>query len=81
MLFNVEPDRSVTGGAWYSDQDFESEFVDVLNQQCFKYLEQKVGCSLVGEWGGCWWEVRQRNISSRCYCIQVISANYCKCYA
>lgn len=42
MLYNLEPDRSVTGGAWYSDQDFESEFVEVLNQQCFKYLEQKV---------------------------------------
>ena len=42
MLFNLEPDRSVTGGAWYSDQDFESEFVEVLNQQCFKFLEQKV---------------------------------------
>lgn len=41
MLYNLEPDRSVTGGAWYSDQDFESEFVEVLNQQCFKYLEQK----------------------------------------
>ena len=41
MLYNLEPDRSVTGGAWYSDNDFESEFVDVLNQQCFKFLEQK----------------------------------------
>lgn len=43
MLFNLEPDQSVTGGSWYSDQDFESEFVDVLNQQCFKFLQQKVG--------------------------------------
>ncbi len=42
MLYNLEPDRSVTGGAWYSDQDFESEFVEVLNQQCYKFLEQKV---------------------------------------
>ncbi|CAB4027401.1 DNA-directed RNA polymerase III subunit RPC6 [Paramuricea clavata] len=41
MLFNLEPDQSVTGGSWYSDQDFESEFVDVLNQQCFKFLQQK----------------------------------------
>ncbi|XP_013382572.1 DNA-directed RNA polymerase III subunit RPC6 [Lingula anatina] len=41
MLYNLEPDRTVTGGAWYSDQDFESEFVEVLNQQCFKFLEQK----------------------------------------
>jgi len=41
MLYNLEPDASVTGGAWYSDQDFESEFVDILNQQCYKFLEQK----------------------------------------
>jgi len=41
MLYNLEPDRSVTGGAWYQDQDFEAEFVDVLNQQCFRFLEQK----------------------------------------
>jgi len=42
MLYNLEPDASVTGGAWYSDQDFEAEFVDILNQQCFKFLQQKV---------------------------------------
>lgn len=41
MLYNLDPDSSVTGGAWYSDQDFESEFVDVLNQQCYKFLQQK----------------------------------------
>ncbi|GIY09556.1 DNA-directed RNA polymerase III subunit RPC6 [Caerostris darwini] len=39
MLYNIEPDRSVTGGTWYSDQEFESEFVDVLNQQCYRYLQ------------------------------------------
>ncbi len=42
MLFNLQPDRSVTGGAWYSDQDFEAEFVEVLNQQCYKFLQDKV---------------------------------------
>ena len=42
MLYNFEPDASVTGGAWYSDQDFEAEFVDILNQQCYKFLHQKV---------------------------------------
>lgn len=41
MLFNLEPDRSLTGGAWYCDQDFEAEFVDVLNQQCYRYLQQR----------------------------------------
>jgi len=42
MLHGIEPDRSLTGGAWYSDQDFESEFVTVLNQQCLKYLSDKL---------------------------------------
>lgn len=46
MLYNLEPDRSLTGGAWYSDQDFESEFVDVLNQQCYRFLEMKKNKSL-----------------------------------
>lgn len=42
MLYDLQPDRSVTGGAWYSDQDFESEFVDVLTNQCHKFLLNKV---------------------------------------
>lgn len=42
MLFDLVPDESVTGGAWYCDQDFETEFVDVLNQHCLKFLQQKV---------------------------------------
>lgn len=41
MLYNLEPDRSLTGGAWYCDQDFEAEFVDVLNQQCYRFLVQR----------------------------------------
>jgi DNA-directed RNA polymerase III subunit RPC6 len=42
MLFDIEPDRSVTGGAWYShDQDFEVEFVDVLNKQCLRFLTEQ----------------------------------------
>ncbi|XP_050514754.1 probable DNA-directed RNA polymerase III subunit RPC6 [Diabrotica virgifera virgifera] len=41
MLYDLEPDRSVTGGAWYQDQDFESEFVDVLSQQCHRFLVEK----------------------------------------
>ncbi|VVC91530.1 unnamed protein product [Leptidea sinapis] len=38
---SVNPDRSISGGAWYQDQDFESEFVDVLNRQCLKFLQQR----------------------------------------
>jgi len=43
MLHDLTPDESLTGGAWYSDQDFESEFVEVLSQHCLKFLQQKVG--------------------------------------
>lgn len=42
MLYNMEPDRTVTGGAWYQDQDFESEFVDILNQQSLRFLQMKL---------------------------------------
>lgn len=41
MLYNLEPDRSLTGGAWYQDQDFESEFVDILNRQSLRFLQQR----------------------------------------
>ena len=42
MLYNLEPDRSITGGAWYSqDQEYDSEFVDMLNQQCHRQLAAK----------------------------------------
>ena len=41
MLFDLEPDRSITGGAWYSGKEFESEFVEILNEQCFHYLCEK----------------------------------------
>ena len=42
MLYDLEPDRSVTGGAWYTDQEFESEFVEILNQQSYNYLYDKL---------------------------------------
>lgn len=41
MLYNLEPDSSVSGGAWYSEQDFEAEFVEVLSQQCLKFLQKR----------------------------------------
>lgn len=41
MLYDLEPDTSVTGGAWYQDSDFETEFVDVLNAQCLRFLVER----------------------------------------
>lgn len=42
MLYDIEPDRSITGGSWYSGNDFESEFIEVLAQQCHRFLWEKV---------------------------------------
>jgi DNA-directed RNA polymerase III subunit RPC6 len=41
MLYDLEPARSITGGAWYQDSDFETEFVEVLNTQCLRFLNEK----------------------------------------
>lgn len=42
MLYELQPDSSVTGGAWYSaEQSFETEFVEILSQQCHKFLLEK----------------------------------------
>ncbi|CAG2117973.1 unnamed protein product, partial [Medioppia subpectinata] len=41
MLNDIEPDRSVTGGSWYSGSDYESEFIEVLAQQCLRFLWEK----------------------------------------
>ena len=42
MLYDIEPDKSITGGAWYSDQEYETEFIDILYQQCLRYLMEQV---------------------------------------
>ncbi|KAL8619565.1 hypothetical protein ACOMHN_019621 [Nucella lapillus] len=41
MLFDLIPDSSVTGGAWYSDNTFDQEFADIINECCFRYLDEK----------------------------------------
>ena len=39
MLFDIKPDSSLTGGAWYSENDFETEFVDILGRQTLTFLQ------------------------------------------
>lgn len=38
MLFELTPSREVTGGAWYTEQDYDAEFVDVVKHQCLQYI-------------------------------------------
>ncbi|KAL3142603.1 hypothetical protein ABBQ38_002920 [Trebouxia sp. C0009 RCD-2024] len=46
MLFDLEPAREITGGAWYTDQDYDSEFIEVLQTQCFNFIKQAGEASL-----------------------------------
>lgn len=41
MLFELEPSREITGGAWYTEHEYDSEFIDVLRQQCLKFILSK----------------------------------------
>lgn len=41
MLYELEPDRSLTGGAWYSEQSFDDELVSLLSQKVYKYIVDK----------------------------------------
>lgn len=42
MLYGLEPDKSVTGGAWYSGTEFESEYVQVLHEQCYHFVKRRL---------------------------------------
>eukprot|EP00246_Nothoceros_aenigmaticus_P011812 TRINITY_DN3374_c0_g1_i2.p1 TRINITY_DN3374_c0_g1~~TRINITY_DN3374_c0_g1_i2.p1 ORF type:complete len:294 (+),score=58.11 TRINITY_DN3374_c0_g1_i2:40-921(+) len=41
MLFDLEPAREITGGAWYTEQEFDSEFVAILKQQCLQVVQKQ----------------------------------------
>lgn len=43
MLYGLEPDKSVTGGAWYSGNlEFEVEYVQVLQEQCYHFIKRRL---------------------------------------
>jgi DNA-directed RNA polymerase III subunit RPC6 len=42
MLADVEPSRQITGGAWYSEQEFDAEFIAVLLRMCHAYVRDPV---------------------------------------
>lgn len=39
ILFNVDADENLTGGTFYSDQQFDSQFVQTLVQFCVRMLQ------------------------------------------
>jgi len=41
MLFDLEPHVDVSGDIWYSGQDIDAEFIEVLNKQCYEFIKVK----------------------------------------
>lgn len=42
MLYNMTPSSEVTGGAWYTDQELDIEFIESLKTACLKYITARV---------------------------------------
>jgi DNA-directed RNA polymerase III subunit RPC6 len=41
MLTELEPSIELTGGAWYTDQELDVEFIDQLSNQLYKFIASK----------------------------------------
>ena len=41
MLFELEPSKEITGGAWYTDQEFDGELIAKLQAECFKFVQEE----------------------------------------
>eukprot|EP00899_Mesostigma_viride_P027464 jgi/Mesvir1/7902/Mv11833-RA.1 len=41
MLMELEPSREITGGAWYTEQEFDAEFIHVLTDQAHAFIRSR----------------------------------------
>jgi len=41
MSFEVEPSAEITGGAWYTEQEFDNNFINTLQRACLKHINEK----------------------------------------
>lgn len=41
MLQELEPSRELTGGAWYTENQFDHEFIEVLRTAAYRFIEQE----------------------------------------
>jgi len=41
MRYDVDPSREITGGAWYTNAEFDSEFIQQLNDTCYIIICKK----------------------------------------
>jgi DNA-directed RNA polymerase III subunit RPC6 len=41
MLFDLEPSKEISGGPWYTDQDFDFQFVETLSDNIVNFIERQ----------------------------------------
>jgi len=41
MLANLIPSEEVTGGTWYTDQEFDAEFIEGLSRTALRFIESR----------------------------------------
>lgn len=41
MLYELEPSKEITGGNWYTNQQFDDEFINVLSENCLRYIRNQ----------------------------------------
>uniref|UniRef100_A0A5S6Q4B8 DNA-directed RNA polymerase III subunit RPC6 n=1 Tax=Trichuris muris TaxID=70415 RepID=A0A5S6Q4B8_TRIMR len=42
LLYDLQPDDSVSGGTLYPEQQLDIQYVNIISKQCLKFLKQKV---------------------------------------
>jgi DNA-directed RNA polymerase III subunit RPC6 len=46
MLYELEPSRELTGGAWYTEHEFDSEFIEALREACLRFIQKQGDATL-----------------------------------
>ena len=41
MKYDLEPSREITGGAWFTDQEFDAVFVKIMRDQCRDFIREE----------------------------------------
>ena len=49
MLYDLEPSREITGGAWYTEHEFDAEYIQCLQETCFQFIKQATAPRRVAE--------------------------------
>lgn len=63
MIYEASPAKEITGGPWYSDQEFDSEFVEALSN----FIVQTVKANKMLDLTGISDKVRISGISTVCH--------------